>query len=116
MIRSWSRAASAAMAIFHSNRKEMYTVTRTRKTIRPWIAFFEIWVPHVGPTSCSLMRSGEMPATAARAVRTSSPTRCCWGGGDVMAVGVALTEGPGAGAPADADADALALGEGDAVA
>src|SRR5439155_6099812 len=51
MMRSWASATSAPMAIFHSNRRVMYRVTRIRKTIRPMSIFLEIVPPNVGPTS-----------------------------------------------------------------
>src|SRR5437867_2149953 len=65
MMRSWARATSAPMAIFHSKRAVMYSVTRTRNTIRPTSIFREIVLPNVGPTSCSLISFGEIPAAPA---------------------------------------------------
>ena len=78
MMRSCSSAVWAASAIFHSNRNAMYTVTRIRKMIRPWTAFWEIWAPHVGPTSWMLMSAVPTPAWSAswvsRRARSSPPS------------------------------------------
>ena len=41
----------APIAIFHSNRKPMYSVIAASTTTRPVSAFLEISLPHVGPTS-----------------------------------------------------------------
>ena len=57
----------APTAIFHSNRKLMYSMIAARTTIRPVSAFLEISLPHVGPTSCWLMLLGSMPACLASA-------------------------------------------------
>ena len=51
--RSWITAISAAMAIFHSKRNEMYATTTTKKTSTASTALSVIWLPHVGPTSVS---------------------------------------------------------------
>src|SRR6266487_6359472 len=67
MIRSWPSAISALIAIFHSNRSEMYSETRARNTMRANSAFREIVLPHVALTSWPLMSLTEMPARWASA-------------------------------------------------
>src|SRR5438105_10693903 len=75
MMRSCASATSAPPAILGSKRNEMYSVTRIRKMISPSIAFFEIVLPHVGPTSCWLIWSAGTPATLASATRSWSASR-----------------------------------------
>src|SRR5713226_5835513 len=104
MMRSWVRATSAPAAIFGSNRNEMYSVTRIRKMIRPSMAFFEIVLPQVGPTSCWLIWSAGTPATLARAMRSWSASRPPPPGR------------PGLVATADGVGEAEAVGLGEAVA
>src|SRR5206468_12886406 len=84
-------------------------LTRKRKMMRPVRALREIVLPHVGPTSCSLISFVEMPATVARAERSWSPFRV----GRTEAGGEATGEGV-AEAVALGDAVALGLGDGDA--
>ena len=69
---SCSNATIAPTAIFHSKRKLMYSMIAASTTIRPLSAFFEISLPHVGPTSCWLMSPLSIPACSARAVRSAS--------------------------------------------
>ena len=72
---SWTTAAIAPIAIFHSNRSVMYSVIAARTMTRPISACREICSPHVGPTTCVFTSFGEIPAWAARssisAVRSS---------------------------------------------
>src|SRR5919198_2293652 len=87
MIRSGGRATRPPAAIFNSNRKVMYRVTRTRNTIRPTTAFLEMVPPHVGPTSCSLMSLTEIPAALARSCRSRSPLKVGTGPPEVGVTG-----------------------------
>src|SRR5437764_6496423 len=97
-------------------------LTRKRKMMRPVRALREIVLPHVGPTSCSLISFVEMPATVARAERSWSPFRVgrTGAGGEAagegvaeaVALGDAVALGLGDG-DADADADGLGDGEGE---
>src|SRR5438477_5495355 len=119
MMRSWARATSAPMAIFHSKRMVMYSVTRTRNTIRPMSIFREMVFPNVGPTSCSLISLGEILAAPASAARSWSPLSVpgsC--DPDAVGVGEAMADGLVLGvadAPAVGVADAPAVGVADAV-
>src|SRR5581483_2708071 len=55
---SWITAMIAATAIFHSNRNEMYTVMRMKKTISAVRALLVTALPHEGPTSLMLTCCG----------------------------------------------------------
>src|SRR5919204_5190497 len=73
-----------------------------RTMTRPSIALREISPPQVGPTSCTLMSSTEIPACFARACFRSATSAA-------PVVAVPLGEAEAAG-EAEGDADALGLG------
>src|SRR6266705_2463067 len=119
MMRSCPNAPSAPTAIFTSNRKVMYSVTRIRKITSPVMAFREIVLPQVGPTSSSLISFAEMPARRASEARSWSPSSVgmpppvCAALGE--AAGDAGCVGVGVG-PAEGVALAEAVAEGEALA
>src|ERR671935_2706039 len=96
MMRSWARATRAPIAIFHSNRAVMYSVTRIKKTMSPVSIFLEIVLPNVGPTSCSLMSLGEIPAARASSARSWSPRSVAAGRDVAVGVGVGVETDGGA--------------------
>src|SRR5437867_1269049 len=110
MMRSWASAISAPAAIFNSKRRVMYSVTSTRKITSAVIIFREMVLPHVAPTSCSLISFTEMPAVRASADRSWSPRNDDGALGEEDALGEAATEGEGLG-EGDADAEGVGVGE-----
>src|SRR6266511_2707486 len=121
MMRSWPRAMRAPAAIFTSNRRVMYSETSRRKTTSAVNILREIVLPHVGPTSCSLISLTEIPAVRARAVRSWSPLRDepvageAVGLGDPEALAVGVAVGVGVADAVGVGVAPLAVGEGVAV-
>ena len=62
MTTSCTSATMAPIAIFHSNRKAMYSAMAASTMKSPRSAFLEISDPHVGPTSFTFTSLVAIPA------------------------------------------------------